>query len=176
MSLRRGLALVVVLSAGVSAQSPQPASADRIARDLQNKYDRVTDFSTDFVHSYRGGVLKQQATERGHLLVKKPGKMRWDYTSPEEKVFVSDGVKMYSYIPQDKQVMVATVPPNDATTPALFLAGNGNLTRDFTASIGEVPASMPADTSSRCTAPVAVTSVAARVGPSSAPALPPAAM
>ena len=39
--------------------------------------------------------------------------MRWDYSAPEEKQFVSDGVKMYSYIPQDKQVIVATVPPED---------------------------------------------------------------
>ena len=71
---------------------------------MQRKYDKVTDFSADFVHSYRGGVLKQQATERGTLLVKKPGKMRWEYTAPEKKLFVSDGHKIYSYIPQDKQV------------------------------------------------------------------------
>ena len=62
--------------------------------------------------------------------------MRWDYTAPEQKLFVSDGVKIYSYIPQDKQVIVAGVPPDDeAATPALFLAGKGNLTRDFTASL-----------------------------------------
>ena len=41
---------------------------------------------------------------------------------------MSDGTKLYSYIPEDKQVYVATVPPDDqATTPALFLAGKGNL-------------------------------------------------
>ena len=59
--------------------------------------------------------------------------MRWTYTKPEEKIFVSDGLKLYSYIPADKQVYVATVPPGDqASTPALFLAGKGNLMRDFT--------------------------------------------
>ena len=43
---------------------------------------------------------------------------------------------MYSYIPQDKQVIVAHVPPDDqAATPTLFLAGKGNLTRDFTPSL-----------------------------------------
>ena len=98
----------------------------RVARDLQRKYDRVTDFSADFVHTYRGGVLKQQATERGRLLVKKPGKMRWEYTSPEKKLFVSDGRKIYSYIPQDRQVIVSTMPQDDqAPTPALFLTGKG---------------------------------------------------
>jgi outer membrane lipoprotein carrier protein len=70
--------------------------------------------------------------ESGRLLVKKPGKMRWTYVKPDEKVFVSDGRKMYSYIPADRQVYVTTVPPDDqASTPALFLAGRGNLLRDF---------------------------------------------
>jgi len=143
--VRTRLALfVIVLSAwSLSAQTPQQ-TPDIVARDLQKKYDKVTDFSADFLHSYQGGILKQQATERGHLLVKKPGKMRWDYTSPEKKTFVSDGHKLYSYIPQDKQVIVATVPPDDAApTPALFLSGKGNIARDFTvtfASVAEAPA------------------------------------
>jgi outer membrane lipoprotein carrier protein len=122
-----------------SAQTAQPASAEAVARDLQKKYDRIADFSADFVHTYRGGVLKQQASESGHLLVKKPGKMRWDYTSPEKKTFVSDGHKLYSYIPKDKQVIVMTVPPNDeAPTPALFLTGKGNIERDFSAAFDKV--------------------------------------
>ena len=99
------------------------------------------------MHAYEGGVLHKQITERGTLLVKKPGKMRWEYTAPEHKVFVSDGLKMYSYIPQDKQVIVTAVPGEDqATTPALFLTGKGNLTRDFTASSGELPAGAPEGT------------------------------
>ena len=122
----------------------QAATADTVARDLQRKYDRVTDFSADFVHSYRGGVLKQQATERGTLLVKKPGKMRWEYTSPEKKLFVSDGHKIYSYIPQDKQVIVGTMPRDEqAPTPALFLTGKGDLTRDFTAVFDKVAEAPP---------------------------------
>lgn len=121
------------------------ATASELAAALQRKYDLVKDFSADFTHAYEGGVLHTRITERGHLLVKKPGKMRWDYSAPEVKQFISDGVKMYSYIPQDKQVIVASVPPDeDAPTPALFLAGKGNLTRDFTHSLVAAPAGMPA--------------------------------
>ena len=122
---------------GRPAQSP--TAPIRWRAIFRQKYDRISDFSADFVHSYRGGVLKQQATERGRLLVKKPGKMRWEYTSPEKKTFVSDGHKLYSYIPQDKQVIVSTVPPQDqAPTPALFLTGQGNITRDFTVAFDKV--------------------------------------
>jgi outer membrane lipoprotein carrier protein len=69
--------------------------------------------------------------------------MRWDYAAPEQKVFVSDGTKMYSYIPQDNQVVITSVPRDDrATVPALFLAGKGNLTRDFTPTLVAVPAGL----------------------------------
>lgn len=128
--------LALTLTVPVFAQtSAALQAAEAVGRALQAKYDQVRDFSADFVHTYRGGVLRQTVTERGRLLVKKPGKMRWEYTSPERKLFVSDGRKLYSYIPEDKQVIVSDVPDEDhATTPALFLAGKGNLQRDFAVS------------------------------------------
>ena len=90
-------------------------------------------------------MLNKKLTERGQLIVKKPGKMRWEYLAPERKLFVSDGVKFYSYLPDDKQVIMSAVPTDDnAATPALFLAGKGNLTRDFAASLADVPADLPA--------------------------------
>ena len=131
---------IAVAGAGAAPQSTAP----ELAAALQRKYDVVKDFSADFVHVYEGGVLRKQITERGKLLVKKPGKMRWEYTAPEEKLFVSDGVKMYSYIKQDKQVIVSDIPKADeATTPTLFLAGKGNLTRDFAPSLIDPPPGSP---------------------------------
>src|SRR5438132_7298867 len=119
-------------------------SATDLAQSLQRKYDTIRDFSADFTHTYEGGVLHKQITERGHVLVKKPGKMKWDYTSPEKKLFISDGVRVYSYTPEDRQVIVGAVPKDDQPgAPILFLAGKGNLARDFTASIGELPKASP---------------------------------
>jgi outer membrane lipoprotein carrier protein len=114
------------------------AKPDGVARALQQRYQGIRDFSADFVHTYRGGVLRTQTTERGTVVIKKPGRMRWVYTSPEKKEFVSDGRKVYAYLPQDRQVMVTDVPSDDqATTPALFLAGKGDIGRDFTAAYAE---------------------------------------
>jgi len=138
--------LLVVLAAGMSvAGAPQetnPASA--LAGAIQRHYEQIRDFRADFTHTYEGGVLRKKTIERGQMAIRKPGRMRWTYTSPEQKVFVSDGVKLYSYVPADKQVYVATVPSgDDASTPAMFLAGKGHLTRDFTASLA-APAGAPA--------------------------------
>jgi len=140
--ISRALACLLLTSTVLLAPVvAQPSSAPDLAHALQKKYTTIRDFSTDFTHTYTGGVLKKQIVEKGHLLIKKPGRMRWDYTVPETKQFVSDGVKVYSYIPADKQVIVGTVPPDDtASTPALFLTGKGDLTRDFVASQGDVPA------------------------------------
>ena len=140
-SLLRVLALSIALSLGAAEQSAQ-----ELTEALQRHYDTVKDFSADFAHSYQGGVLRKQITERGHVLVKKPGRMRWEYAAPDEKLFVSDGTKLYSYLPQDKQVIVSAVlQGDDAAAPMLFLSGKGNLTRDFTSSLIAVPAGFPAD-------------------------------
>lgn len=131
------LGLAIVLNFPLSAADPL---ADELSSAIQRKYDTVKAFGADFVHTYRGGVLKTQLTERGRLLVKKPGRMRWEYTSPEKKLFVSDGFKVYFYIPDDRRVVISNAPRDDrSATPALFLAGKGNLARDFTPSIVDPP-------------------------------------
>lgn len=132
-----GLILTAALSVEAVAQSAPPAQ--ELAAALQKKYDAIRDFSADFTQLYEGGVLRRTATpERGTVYVKKPGKMRWNYESPEKKVFVSDGRQMQLYVPADKQVMVSPLPPDDqATSAVLFLMGRGDLTRDFTVSYAE---------------------------------------
>ena len=139
-AVRLGLLTAALLGAlpGVAAAQDQAAA---LAEALQERYAGVRDFSADFVHTYRGGVLRTQATERGHVRVRKPGMMWWTYTSPEAKEFVSDGRQVYSYLPADRQVFVSDVPPDDQIgTPALFLAGKGNITRDFDAAYADVDA------------------------------------
>jgi chaperone LolA len=129
----------------VAPAAAQGAAPEALARALQRRYETVRDFRADFVHSYIGGALKKTITERGTLAVKKPARMRWTYEGADAKVFVSDGHKLYSYLPEDRQVYVGTVPPDDqASTPALFLAGKGDLLRDYTVTDAPLPAGAPA--------------------------------
>ena len=141
-SLAAALILATSIETGLFSQS-RPSSrpdAQAFAQALQTRYQGIRDFSAEFVHAYRGGVLRTETTERGTVTIKKPGRMRWVYTSPERKEFVSDGQKVYAYVPADKQVVVSPVPPDDqGSTPALFLTGKGDIARDFTASYVESP-------------------------------------
>ena len=137
-------ALMAAVALVLSAEAA-PLPPAELAAALQKKIDGVRAFSADFVHTYRGGVLRKEISEKGRVQVLKPGRFRWDYTTPEVKQFVSDGLKVYSYVPADKQVIVTSVPEADgASTPALFLAGKGNVTRDFVASAAVVPQGAPA--------------------------------
>jgi outer membrane lipoprotein carrier protein len=122
---------LLLMAAAVAAGQARP-SATETAQAVQQKYDKVRDFTADFTQLYEGGVLKKKSSEKGTVQIKKPGRMRWEYTTPDKKTFVSDGRKVYSYIPADKQAIVTDVPAEDeATTAVLFLAGKGNLVRDF---------------------------------------------
>lgn len=137
-------ALAVAFALSVLFQgSPSPQT---LALNLQKKYEQIQSFSADFEHVYEGGVLRKKVTERGTVLVRKPGLMHWTYTWPEKKEFVSDGRRMYSYLPEDRQVIVSPVPSSDeASSPALFLAGKGSIARDFTASATTVPGMAPGE-------------------------------
>lgn len=129
--------LVVMGVPGLLAAQAQQ-SPDAVAKALQARYQKIRDFSADFVQTYRGGVLKTRTQERGTVAVKKPGKMRWIYTGADRKELVSDGSKTYWYEPANKQVLVSEVSPADqASTPVLFLSGKGDIARDFTASYAE---------------------------------------
>jgi outer membrane lipoprotein carrier protein len=138
-----GSLAVAAAIAAPPASARQPGDAQTLAAAVQQRYERIRDFRADFTHEYAGGVLGRKTVERGEVVIRKPGRMRWTYTAPERKVFVSDGVKLYSYVPADRQVYVASVPSGDqASTPALFLAGQGNLTRDFAVAAAPAPADL----------------------------------
>lgn len=123
-----------------------PPNAEQVAARVQQRYDTIKDFEAEFVQAYEGGVLRTRTTERGTVAIKRPGRMRWVYTKPERKEFVSDGNRLYSYLPADKQVIVAPMPSDQSTTPALFLTGKGHLVRDFTASFAQLPGATPGTT------------------------------
>lgn len=137
LTLRLAVVLLALAFPAMPAAQDQ-RSPDAVARGLQARYQGVQDFSADFVQSYRGGVLKTRSNHKGTVAVKKPGKMRWIYTSPERQEIVSDGRKTYWYVPEDKQVTVTDV-ADDQALPALFLSGKGDIARDFTPSFVKPP-------------------------------------
>jgi len=137
---------------GIGHAQPSKRSPQEVQEALQSRYELVRDFSADFTHTYQGGMLRTTLVEHGSLLVKKPGRMRWDYRSPEQKLYLSDGERLYSYLPEDRQVIIGRIPASsEATTPDMFLAGTGNFATDFTAAFDTVTDPPPSSLALRLT-------------------------
>jgi outer membrane lipoprotein carrier protein len=64
-------------------------------------------------------------------MMRKPGKMYWEYQQPTPKFFVADGQRSYFYVPRDRQVIVSDLDLSEVQTPLLFLLGKGNIREDF---------------------------------------------
>jgi outer membrane lipoprotein carrier protein len=134
-------ALALACISTLSAQAGDPVA---LAAKIQQRYNGIKDFQGDFVQTYEGGVLRTKTTERGTIAIKRPGRMRFTYTKPERKEFVSDGVRLYTHLVADKQVIVSPAPGADeGDIPAMFLAGRSDLARDYTPTFTPLPGAAP---------------------------------
>jgi outer membrane lipoprotein carrier protein len=78
-------------------------------------------------YSENGHIVR---TEAGVAYFRRPGKMRWEYESPEKNLFLVDGKSAWFYVPADHTV--TRVPAKQSTdwrTPLALLAGEMKLSR-----------------------------------------------
>jgi outer membrane lipoprotein carrier protein len=129
-ALASALALLVVSLAGPGSARALP-NVHSVAHGVDEHYNRLSSMQADFVEIYQGGGM--QRSESGTLWLKKPGKMRWDYRSPEEKLFVSDGNEAWLYLPQQNQVRKSSLKDlEDLRSPIAFLLGKTKLEKELT--------------------------------------------
>ncbi|MBI3651324.1 MAG: outer membrane lipoprotein chaperone LolA [Acidobacteria bacterium] len=108
-----------------------PDELNAIIDGLQKKYSRMNGLAADFVQVYQGADGRT-LRESGRVLLKRPGKARWEYASPERKIFVADGKNIFFYVYGERQASKASIKESaDPQIPFLFLLGRGNLRRDF---------------------------------------------
>jgi len=112
----------------------QTPSLEGIVAKVQEQYDTRADFKANFVQESMVKSLGKKQVSEGTVYFKKPGKMRWNYQKPFKQEIVSDGKTLWNYRPEDKQVMVGQMSQAvQGKVPSTFLAGLGNLQRDFQA-------------------------------------------
>ena len=120
-------AFILLLGAPVWAQTPD---LHKIAESVDRHYNRLESLQTAFTEIFRGGGLSR--TEDGVMYLKKPGKMRWEYKMPREKVFVTDGKTAWFYIPGERQARRTAVKNlDDFRSPLRYLLGKTKLEKEF---------------------------------------------
>jgi outer membrane lipoprotein carrier protein len=80
-------------------------------------------------YSVQGRARK---SESGELTLRKPGRMRWDYSAPEGKLFLSDGKDVYLYTPDAHRVEKGKLKSSeDMRAPLAFLLGKLDFSKEF---------------------------------------------
>lgn len=126
--ISRSVALLLALLPAAAANPTLDIHA--LAQAVDNRYNRLRTLQAEFTESYRGAGIER--TESGSLSLKKPGKMRWEYRSPKEKLFLSDGKDAWFYLPGDRQVRRTSVRKlDDLRSPLGFLLGKTKLEKEL---------------------------------------------
>ena len=121
--------IIYALLPGLAAAAPS-AEVKTLAAAVDAHYNHLHSLQAQFTEEYRGAGMDR--TETGTLWLKKPGKMRWEYRSPREKLFVSDGKDAWFYVPGDRQARkTAAKKLEDVRSPLAFLLGKTKLEKEL---------------------------------------------
>lgn len=106
------------------------AAADPTA-SLQRFFSEVHSYQARFNQVVLDESLNIIQESSGTLWIERPDKFRWDYDLPFKQQIVADGTRIWVYDPELKQVTVRPLTGGLGDTPAMLLAGKGNLDANF---------------------------------------------
>ena len=119
---------LLLLFSSVSARAQTEVRA--LASKVDQRYDHMHTLEAQFTETYSGAGMSR--TESGTLLMKKPGRMRWDYDQPRPKLFLTDGSEAWFYVPGERQARRTPVKQlEDLRSPLRFLLGKTKLEREL---------------------------------------------
>lgn len=137
----------------------QKADAKPFARALESRYAHARTLKAAFFERYSDGAGASQS-ESGTVYFSRPGRMRWDYEAPQQKLFLVDGTNVWFYVPADRTASRAKLKESsDWRTPIALLVGKADLSKlcrtievvdPTTATRAEDRPSQPGDTVLRC--------------------------
>ena len=129
--LKGGLMQTALFAAiSLAAQSPQ-SLATKTAAAVDAHYNNLHSLRAGFTESYDGLGIRR--TERGTLLLAKPGKMKWVYSEPEGKLFVLDGKWAWFWSDGASEVQrMSAARLDDLRSPLRFLLGHTQLEKELT--------------------------------------------
>src|SRR6185437_1362736 len=110
----------------------QAESVSVLAHAVDEHYNSLKSFKAAFTEIYQAPGISR--TESGTLWLKKPGKMRWEYHDPQEKLFVSNSQTAYFYVSGERQARKTSVKKlDDLRSPLRYLLGKTKLQKELEA-------------------------------------------
>ncbi len=119
--------------------APAPARLDlhAVVDRVQKRYDAAADFRAHFSQTLTNPTFKRKTALSGEVLLKKPGKMRWNYQTPDVKMYLADGSRLWLYEPEDQQAFKQDLKSSQLPAALAFLTGKGKLADEFEISLSK---------------------------------------
>jgi outer membrane lipoprotein carrier protein len=128
--LKAGIILLLWLGCAALWAQTSGTGAPEAAAKIDARYNHMKSLRAEFTENYSGGGMRR--SESGTLWIKKPGKMRWDYASPQKKIFVTDGSTAWFYVPGERQARRTAVKKlDDLRSPLRYLLGRTRLEKEL---------------------------------------------
>lgn len=122
--------LIMVPQAIISAK---PSELNQVLAGMQRRYEATQTYKTEFRQTLTSEAFKKVIREAsGVIYFEKPGRIKWEYLTPDKHVYLLDGEIFWDYDEAQKQVI--KIPIKDAlpgSVPEGFLFGAGNFKKDF---------------------------------------------
>lgn len=131
--MKKRVMLLLILFYAVSVGHCLALTTGEVVRRVQERYESIWSLTAHFVQESTSKMLNQTRVTkaRGKVYFKKPGLMRWEYTTSPKNKWVSDGKTLWFYQPEEDQVIVERVDLEKGRLFLAFLVGQGDLTKDF---------------------------------------------
>ena len=127
LKLLTGLVVVWVVAPAFAGDN----GLDTLLKGVEARYNKTKTLQVLFHEDYTP-TGRPKRSENGTLLLRKPGRMRWDYEQPKGKLFISDGKYLWLYTPDDnKAERMKFQETDDMRAPLAFLLGKLNFQKEF---------------------------------------------
>jgi outer membrane lipoprotein carrier protein len=133
-----GMMMLAVTGPAASPQTgptPSPSTNQpelrEVLRGIESRYNQLKSMKAQFQQTFRQGG-RSARREQGTLYLRKPGRMRWEYESPESKLFLTDGKRVILFVPSENRVMESAIKETeDIRAPLAFLLGRLDFSEQF---------------------------------------------
>ena len=141
-----GAAILLLATAAVAQDAKTDAaptgepSLDQIVDGVQSFYEKTDSFRASFKQAIKKRYKPGAGIERtGTVYFLKPGKMRWDYKTPEPVYYVTDGATLWVYEQRENTAYKGDIRDSKMASTMKFLFGAGKLRDEFDITLGKAP-------------------------------------
>jgi outer membrane lipoprotein carrier protein len=121
----------IIWCASIALPATAAQGTDALLKTIEARYNHTQSLKLDFSETY-AGIKRPVQHDSGVLYLRKPGRMRWEYSSPAGKLFISDGKEVVLYTPDDQRAEKSKLKESeDMRAPLAFLLGKLDFKKEF---------------------------------------------